>query len=125
MASLVMIVDDEEPVRRTLSKFLKSIGVQEVLEAANGQEAVNHAKAQGKDLKLILLDLKMPIKDGLQTLEEIRGFLPEVKIAMLTGYPFYGQADSAVKKWGVIDFIVKPADLDYLERIVTTVISTP
>ena len=42
---------------------------------------------------------------------------------MLTGYPFYEEADKAVQKWGVIDFIVKPADLDYLEKIVNAALS--
>jgi len=119
----VLLVDDEAPVRATLSKFLKSIGVQEILEASNGEEAVQTVKAR-PDLKLILLDLKMPVKDGLKTLEEIRGILPQVKVVMLTGYPFYGEADQAVQKWGVVDFIVKPVDLDYLERIVSAVLSS-
>lgn len=118
----VLIVDDEAPVRTTLSKFLKSLGIQEVLEAGNGEEALQTVRAR-PDLKLILLDLKMPVKDGLKTLEEIRGILPKVKVAMLTGYPFYGEADQAVRKWGVVDFIVKPVDLDYLERIISTVLS--
>lgn len=118
----VLIVDDEAPVRLTLAKFLKSIGVQEVLEAVNGEEAVQTARAR-PDLRFILLDLKMPVKDGLKTLEEIRGILPQVKIAILTGYPFYGEADQAVQKWGAMDFIVKPVDLDYLGKIVSAVLS--
>ena len=119
----VLIVDDEAAVRSTLSKFLKSIGIQEILEASNGEEALEKVRTR-PDLKLILLDLKMPVKNGLKTLEEIRGILPQVKVAMLTGYPFYGEADQAVQKWGVVDFIVKPVDLDYLERIVSTVLSS-
>jgi len=114
----VMIVDDEAPIRATLTKFLKTLGVEEILEASNGQEAVEKLKAN-PHLKLILMDLKMPTKDGLQALEEIRGINSQIKVAILTGYPFYGQADEAVKKWNVFDFIGKPADLDYLERIVT------
>ena len=61
---VVLIVDDEDSVRITLCKFMKAIGVEEVLEATNGDEAVKAAKARS-DLSLILLDLKMPVKDGL------------------------------------------------------------
>ncbi len=113
----VLIAEDDASVRATLKKFLKSLGVEEILEAVNGEEAVKQVKAT-PHLKLILLDLKMPVKDGLKALEEIRTFNPHVKVAILTGYPFYGEAEQAVKKWGTIDFMVKPVDLDYLERIV-------
>lgn len=119
----VLIVDDEALVRATLAKFLRSIGVKEILEASNGEEAIQSVHSH-PDLKLILLDLKMPVKDGLKVLEEIRGILPKVKVAMLTGYPFYGEATQAIQKWQVVDFIVKPVDLDYLERIVNTALSS-
>lgn len=120
----MLVADDEAPVRTTLTKFLKSIGIVDIVEAANGEEAVQQARAHAGTLKFILLDLKMPVQDGLKTLEEIRGILPNVKIAILTGYPFYGEADQAVRQWGVTDFIVKPVDLDYLEKIVSAVLST-
>lgn len=119
----VLIVDDEAPIRATLSKFLRSLGVEEILEAISGEDAVQKVKT-APHLKLILMDLKMPAKDGLKALEEIREILPDVKIAILTGYPFYGEADQAVKKYGVLDFIVKPVDLDYLERIVSVALSS-
>lgn len=119
---LILVVDDEAPVRATLTKFLRSIGVERILEASNGEEALVQARAQGQEIKLILLDLRMPVKDGLKTLQEIRAILPEVKVVILTGYPFYEQADTTAQKLGVVDFVVKPADLDYLERIVLAVI---
>lgn len=121
----ILVAEDEAPVRGTLTKFLKSIGVSDIVEAANGEEAVQQARTHASSLQLILMDLKMPGKDGLKALEEIRGLLPKVKIAILTGYPFYGEADQAVRKWGVVDFIVKPVDLDYLEKIVSTLLVQP
>lgn len=120
----VLIVDDEPTLRTTLSKFLKSIGVEEILEAANGEEAMEKVRA-APQLMLVLLDLKMPVKDGLKTLEEIRGIRPQLKVAVLTGFPFYGEADQAVQKLGVVDFISKPVDLDYLEKMVQAVLSPP
>lgn len=118
----ILLVDDEESIRKTLRAFLISLGVSDVIEAGNGQEAIALVQTN-PDIKFILMDLKMPVMDGLQTLEQIRKILPDVKVAILTGYPFYGEADQAVKKWGVVDFIVKPVDLDYLERIISAVLS--
>lgn len=114
----VLVVDDEAPVRATLTKFLRVLGIEEILEATNGDEAVAQVKAS-PHVKLVLLDLKMPGKDGLQALAELRALNPELKVVILTGYPFYGEADQAVHKWGAFDFLTKPVDLDYLERIVT------
>ncbi|MBI3318299.1 MAG: response regulator [Candidatus Omnitrophica bacterium] len=114
----VLIVDDEASIRTTLRKFLESLGVKEILEASNGLEALERVQA-APHLKLVLLDLKMPGMDGVQAFQEIRKILPEVKIAVLTGYPFYRGADEALKKWGALDFITKPADLDYLERVIS------
>ncbi|MBI4228062.1 MAG: response regulator [Candidatus Omnitrophica bacterium] len=118
----VLVADDEAPVRATLVKFLKSLGVTDVLEASNGVEAVERVKG-APSLKLILLDLKMPVQDGLKTLEAIRAINPKVEIVILTGYPFYGEADQVAQKHGVLDFTVKPVDLDYLERIITTALT--
>ena len=117
----VLIADDEPAVRTTLRKFLQSLGVEEILEASNGEEAVQ-AVRDTPDLQLVLLDLKMPGMDGLQALEQIRGLSAHIKVAVLTGYPFYGEADQLVQKWGISDFIVKPVDLDYLERLVSAVL---
>lgn len=119
----VLVADDEPSVRKTLTTFLKSTGmIEEILEASNGQEAVETARAN-PDLKFILMDLKMPVQDGLKATEEIRSILPEVKIAILTGYPFYGEAETSIQKFGVVDFIVKPVDLDYLEKIINALFS--
>ena len=117
----VMVVDDEEPVRRTLTRFLRSLGIQNIIEGSNGQEAITMAESN-PDIQLVLLDLKMPIVDGIQALTEIRPTLPKAKIVVLTGYPFYGDADLLVQQGKVVDFLVKPVDLDYLENILRTLI---
>ncbi|MBI3318298.1 MAG: response regulator [Candidatus Omnitrophica bacterium] len=120
----VLVVDDEAPVRAMLVKFLKSLQIDEIFEAANGEEALERIRAT-PHLKLIFMDLKMPKMDGLKTLEAIRAINPNVKIAILTGYPFYENADQATQQWGTFDFITKPIDLDYLERIVSAALSQP
>ena len=119
----VMVVDDEDSVRKTLTRFLRSLGLQNILEASNGQEAIALAESN-PDIQFILLDLKMPVQDGIQALTEIRPILPKTKIVILTGYPFYGDADMLVQQGKVVDFIVKPVDLDYLENILRTLFPT-
>lgn len=118
----VLVADDEAPIRATITRLLRLLGVEEILEATNGQEAVDQVKAT-PDVKLVLMDLKMPVKDGLRALAEMKTFKPELRVVILTGYPFYEQADQAVQQWGAFDFLVKPVDLDYLERIVTVALA--
>jgi len=118
----VLVADDDSAVRLTLVRFLKMLRMDEILEAADGQEAIDKVKA-APHLKLILLDLKMPGMDGLKALEKIKQISPKVHVAILTGYPFYGEADQVVQKLGAFDFLVKPVDLDYLERIISVAFS--
>lgn len=119
----VLVADDEAPIRTMISRFLRLLGVEQVVEAANGQEAVDQVKATPQ-VRLVFMDLKMPVKDGLQALAELKAFNPQLKVVILTGYPFYEQADQAVQRWGAFDFLVKPVDLEYLERIVTVALAS-
>ena len=118
----VLIADDDAAVRTTLVRFLKMLRIDEILEAADGNQAVEQVQAN-PHIKLVLLDLKMPGMDGLKALEKIKAIYPKMNVAILTGYPFYGEADQVVQKLGAFDFLVKPVDLDYLERIVSLAFS--
>jgi two-component system, response regulator YesN len=122
MKPAILICDDEVPVRLTLRRFLESLEVGDVLEAGNGQEALEQIKAT-PEVKFLLLDLMMPVMDGLQTLRKLRSFNQEIKVAILTGFPSYEQADQVAKELDVLDFITKPVDLDYLEHAVREALS--
>ena len=66
-----LIVDDEEHLRMYLKLILKGIGFTEFFEAENGKVGVDRYKAQRPDL--VLMDVNMPVKEGLEALEDIHG----------------------------------------------------
>ncbi|HOX37572.1 MAG TPA: response regulator [Candidatus Brocadiia bacterium] len=99
-----LVVDDEKNIRLTLAHALEGSGVKTVC-AVNGEEALTILKSDQFDL--ILLDLKMPGIDGIETLRRIRDGNPHVKVVIITAF---GTIESAVEamKLGAADFIQKP-----------------
>ena len=106
----VLIVDDEEEIRWTLSEFLKDNG-HETVEASNGIEALELFKNEKPSV--VLLDLKMPGIDGIECMEQMKSIDPDVPIVMITAH---GDVPTAVKavKLGAYDFMLKPPNLDIL-----------
>ena len=84
----VLVVDDSSELRELISFVIKRhpAGWQVVATAAEGQEAVDAARTQQPDL--VLLDIAMPVMDGMQALPLIREAAPEAVVVMLSGYPF-------------------------------------
>lgn len=79
--TMILIVDDEEIVRSLLQRLLEKAGY-DIITAANGQEAID--KLSQVNASLILLDIKMPVLDGFQTLEFIRQQY-DIPVIMVTG----------------------------------------
>lgn len=112
----VMVVDDSADTRTVLRKLLERGGCQ-VVEAPNGQEAVELAKLSCPDL--IIMDLNMPVLDGLSAAEQIRGlkgWCEGVPIVAVTAYHAYG-IDGAAVEAGCNDYIVKPFDFVHLVQV--------
>lgn len=84
----VLIVDDSEDLRDLLSMVIERHphGWQVVATAAEGEEAIEEARASQPDL--VLLDIAMPVMDGMQALPHIREVAPNAVVVMLSGYPF-------------------------------------
>lgn len=83
----VLVVDDSADLRDLISMVIdRSPGWQVVATAAEGRQAVDVARASQPDL--VLLDIAMPIMDGMQALPLIREAVPEAVVVMLSGYPF-------------------------------------
>ncbi len=104
----IMVVDDAKFMRVRLSKLLTGHGY-EVVEAENGEEAIQVYKASHPDA--VLMDITMPQKTGLEALIEIRGFDPQAKVIMLTALGQESMVVQAVQS-GARDYVVKPFDPD-------------
>ena len=111
---VILVVDDEEAQRKVLAGFLRKRGY-EILTAASVDEALDLARA--KTVDLVLTDLRMPGRTGLDLVQDLRGVNPEIPVVVITAF---GTVDSAVDslKGGAADYLTKPVDLDELEVIV-------
>jgi DNA-binding NarL/FixJ family response regulator len=106
MSVKVVIADDHEVVRRGLSSLLAGSEVKIVGEASNGDEALRLTKKLKPDV--VLLDIRMPGKDGLSTLEKIRAELPQTRVVMLSTFDNPTYVARAVAA-GAHDYILKGA----------------
>jgi DNA-binding NtrC family response regulator len=110
----VLIVDDEHDFVTVLAKRLRNNGW-DAETAESGQEALD--KVAKSDFAAVILDLKMPGLDGLQTLKELKKANPNLQIIFLTGHGSIREGVDAMKH-GALDFLEKPADFDeLLEKI--------
>ncbi|KYH29507.1 MULTISPECIES: response regulator transcription factor [Clostridium] len=103
----LMIVEDEPLERKALRIILKKefYNIDIIEDSKNGEEAVLKAKVFKPDI--ILMDIKMPEKTGLDAQKEIIEFLPNVKTIIITAYEQFSYAQTAIK-YGVIDYLLKP-----------------
>jgi len=116
MAKTVLIVDDDPTQRRILQAVIEKSGFS-TLQASDGDTALEIAlSTDGKKIDLMLLDLVMPGRSGMDTLEELTRRNPELPVIVLTGK---GSIDAVVAAMqaGARDFLVKPASR---ERIIVS-----
>jgi DNA-binding NtrC family response regulator len=106
----IMVVDDEERFLVSTKKLLEKKGYT-VETAAGGVEALD--KLIIARPHVVILDVKMPGMDGIETLKEIKARFPLIEVIMLTGH---GRVESAVigLKSGAFDYLIKPIDVDDL-----------
>lgn len=77
-----LVVDDEVHVRKYISLVLKSIGAARIIEASDGAEGCSLYERERPDV--VLLDVNMPVQNGIETLRQIRQLDPEAEVIMLT-----------------------------------------
>jgi two-component system, cell cycle response regulator DivK len=111
----IMVVEDYDDTRMLLRKVLETKGYR-VLEAINGQEAVDVSKREQPDL--ILMDLDLPILDGIAATQQIRkqADMNEVPIVAVTAYPMSYTRVKAFAK-GCNEYLAKPIDFGELDEI--------
>ena len=112
----ILIIEDEAAIRRVLKRILEQMDkTYQVEEAEDGMEGVKMIK--DKDYDLVLCDIKMPKKDGMEVLQEAKKIKPESTFVMISGH---GDIETAVDsmRLGAFDYISKPPDLN---RLMTSV----
>jgi DNA-binding NtrC family response regulator len=102
--SKILICDDEEGIRESLKLVL---GDHYNLVAVDSGDMALEVLSKAKDIKLMLLDIKMPKTNGLDVLQEIKKKFPKIKIIMVTGYKSVETAAEATRL-GASGYIVKP-----------------
>ena len=104
----VLLVDDSNTMRRIQKTQLEGLGIKDIVEAGNGEEALTQLKAN-MPIDLILLDWNMPVMDGITFLGNVRkdGTFSNVKIIMCTSESEKSKVVEALKA-GANNYIVKP-----------------
>ena len=106
----IMLVDDEERFLSTTRKLLEKRGYN-AITASNGNMALE--LLDRKPVHVVILDVKMPGMDGIETLKAIKARHPMVEVIMLTGHATVESAVQGLKS-GAVDYLMKPADIDDL-----------
>ena len=117
--SKILIVDDAAFMRMMVKDNLKKAGYTDFFDAGDGEDAVTKYTENKPDL--VLLDITMPVKDGLQALQNIKEINPQAKVIMCSAMGQEGMVVEAIKL-GALDFIVKPFKPDRLVQTVRTVL---
>lgn len=118
----ILIIDDEENVQKFFNVILQKEGY-EVINANNGIEGIEKVKLYQEQIKLIILDIKMPGLNGIETLRQIRKILPDVPVIISTGYSeeVFNSLDTELK---INDFLTKPFGTKEIIQKIRTLIST-
>lgn len=120
MTERILVVDDEKLIRWSLKKNLVSVGY-EVLEAEDGQRALEVLDEEGADL--MLLDIRMPQKSGLEVLAHMVAHHPEIPVVLMTAFSSVEGAVEAMKR-GAFDYLMKPFNHDEVLLVVRKALET-
>ncbi len=112
----VLLVDDEAEFVETFSERLVMRNL-EISKAFSGNEALQVLEAN-KNTEVVILDVKMPGMDGIETLAEIKKRYPLVEVIMLSGHADVESAIDGMKQ-GAFDYLMKPCDMDQMIAKVT------
>ena len=91
----VLVVDDEAHIRKYVSLVMRALGATSIIEADNGVTGVELYQSENPDL--VLLDVNMPVQEGIETLRQIRAFDPDAVVIMLTSLATRQMIDDAAQ----------------------------
>ena len=107
----ILVIDDDDSIRETLTNLLTRLNYS-VLSASNGRMGIDIAKKEQPDL--IISDLRMPQMDGLEVLEELQKYDPQIRVIIITAHDDMLTTVQAMQK-GAYDFIEKPIEIERLK----------
>ena len=123
LSDTILVIDDQPAIRQLLAEILTEEGYQ-VVTAANGNEGIQQAKACNP--QLVLLDMKMPGINGIETLQKLNKDSQGIRVIMMTAY---GELElmNRAREIGACDYITKPFDLFELCQVIHKILlkSTP
>ena len=120
----VLIAEDSQIMRKIIKTNLKKMGVNDILEASDGEHALNAAKAN-PDVALLFTDLNMPVLSGLELCRALRGSGEFKKLKIVVISEFLGQnAKEAFLEIGVDGFVPKPFDLKAFNEVVIPIVES-
>lgn len=117
----VMVADDSEIIRERTVALLIGEGAEIVAEAADGIEAIEHARSLSPDL--VVLDIRMPRMSGLEVLAQIKSWDPAPVVVVITNYAFSAYR-SRCAELGADHFLDKSTEFERLREIVADLVST-
>lgn len=106
----ILFVDDETAFLDAMRRRLVKRGL-DVETAVSGMEALEFLSDGDSSVEVVILDVKMPGMDGIETLGEIKRKYPMIEVIMLTAHATVGSAIEGMKR-GAFDYLMKPADID-------------
>jgi len=110
----ILVIDDEESIRRTISMTLEHAGYL-VDTAENGKQAIE--KTEANFYNLVIIDIRLPDMEGTELLTALKETTPRMVKIVLTGYPALQNAVTAINK-GVDYYLIKPVDTNELLRVI-------
>ncbi len=116
----VLVVDDEPHIRKYIGLILRKLGTPTVVEAANGEEAIAAFAQHNPDL--VLMDVNMPIMDGLQALERINAEHPDALVVMLTSLATRHVVERCLEL-GAINFVRKDTPKETMAKVIADTIA--
>ncbi len=118
---IILIVDDEEGLRKGLSRLLEDDGYT-VVCAEDGEKALDIIRSMHIDL--ILTDMRMPGMSGIELLKKVRKIRGDIGVIILTGY---GEIESYIEamNFGAMEYVSKPFKVNELKFIVNKILSDP
>ena len=115
----VLIVDDEPHIRKYIGLILRKLGTPTLIEAANGEEALAAVAQHQPDL--VLMDVNMPVMDGVQALERINAENPDTLVVMLTSLATRNVVERCLEL-GAVNFVRKDTPKETMAKVLADTI---